>query len=147
MDFGLKIINEMPVYFIGVDLGQAQDHSALAVVERSDVLLGMNYVTYERERARRYRVVQLERVTLGTPYPDVVERVRRVTRQRSLAGKCTIVMDATGVGAPVLDQMRQSGLRCPIEAVILTGGDRETQGVDGFNVPKHDLVTGLRVRW
>jgi hypothetical protein len=47
------------------------------VVERAELVLDeMDWVTYERRRARRYRVRFLERLPLGTPYPDVVERVR-----------------------------------------------------------------------
>jgi hypothetical protein len=44
-------------YFVGLDLGQSRDHSALAVVERDEILLDeMDYATYERRRARRFRV-------------------------------------------------------------------------------------------
>jgi hypothetical protein len=86
-------------YFVGLDLGKSQDHSALAVVERDEIFEGeMGYVTYTRRRRRRYRVRFLERARLGTSYPNVVERVREVTQRPALAGRCTLVMDATGVG-------------------------------------------------
>jgi hypothetical protein len=112
---------EEPWYFVGLDLGQSRDYSALAVVERADVLLdGMDYATYERHRERRYRVRFLERIALGTPYPEVVERARRVVRTKPLVGRCTLVTDATGVGGPVLDLLRRAQL----------GWDR-TGGSDG----------------
>src|ERR1700722_20191054 len=61
-------------YFVGLDLGQRQDHSALAVVERDEVVLDeMDFARYEQRRARRFRVRFLERLRVGTPYPDVVE--------------------------------------------------------------------------
>src|SRR5260221_14228837 len=72
---GLMIASEAVTYFVGLDLGQRRDPSALAVVERAEILLDMDYVTYERRRSMRYRVRFLERVRLGTPYPDVVGRV------------------------------------------------------------------------
>jgi hypothetical protein len=141
-----QVLAEAPWYFVGLDLGQSWDHSALAVVERTDILLDeIDHTTYERLRERRYRVRFLERVALGTPYPEVVERVRAVVRAKPLVGRCTLVMDATGVGAPVLDLLRRAQLGCGIEPVILTGGERESHGDGVWCVPKQDLVTGLRV--
>jgi hypothetical protein len=134
------------VFFVGLDLGQSRDHSALAVVERTEIFLDeMDWVKYERRRTQRFRVRFAERVRLGTPYPDVVERVRRVVRSNPLAGRCTLVMDATEVGAPVLDILRRSNLGCAIEPVILTGGERESHTGGVWHVPQRDLVTGLRV--
>jgi hypothetical protein len=135
----------MPWYFVGLDLGQSRDHSALAVVERADLVLDeMDWITYERLRRVRFRVLFAERVRLGTPYPDVVERVRQVARNPQLAGRCALVMDATGVGAPVLDLLRQADLGCGIEAVILTGGERESHSGGLWRVPQRDVVAGLR---
>jgi hypothetical protein len=72
---------------VELDLGQMQDHSALAVVERDEIFVGeMDHATYERPRVRRFRMQFLERPALGTPYPTVVERVRQVVRQRPLMG-------------------------------------------------------------
>jgi hypothetical protein len=39
----------------------------------------------------------LERLELGTPYPEMVERVVRVTRSPELEGRCHLAVDATGV--------------------------------------------------
>ena len=127
-------------------MGKSQDHSAWAVVERDEILLDeMDHVTYERRRRRRFRVRFLERAPLGTTYPNVVERVREVVRRPALAGRCTLVMDATGVGAPVLDLLRLAHPGCCIVPVILTGGDRESHGGGVWNVPKREMVTGLLV--
>jgi hypothetical protein len=54
-------------------------------------------------------------------------------------------MDATGVGAAVLDLLRGADLRCGIEPVILTAGERERYQAGTWRVPKRDLITGLRV--
>jgi hypothetical protein len=53
-------------------------------------------------------------------------------------------MDATGVGAPMLDMLRQAGLGCGIEPVILTGGEKESHGGGAWHVPKRDLISGLQ---
>src|ERR1700730_2231958 len=87
----------------------------------------------------------LERLALGTSYTTVVERVRQVVRQRPLMSRCPLVMDATGVGAPVLDLMRVASLGCGIVPVNLTGGDRESNSGGVWNVPKQVLISGLLV--
>src|SRR6266478_6581622 len=93
--------------FVGLDLGQSVDPSALAVVERAELVLDeIDYVTYERRRAWRWRVLFLERMRLGMPYPAVVQRVREVVNRPQLVGRCDLAMDATGLGRPVLDMLR-----------------------------------------
>ena len=131
--------------FCRARLGQRRDHSALAVVERAEVFLELDRVTYERRRELRYRVRFLERVRLGTPYPNVVDRVREVLRRPALAGRCTLVLDATGVGAPVVDLLRAANLGCGIAPVILTGGERASHTRGAWHVPKQDVITGLQV--
>ncbi len=65
------VLSERARIFVGLDLGQSQDPSALSVVERAEVFPGeMDWVTYERRRPLRFRVLYLERMLLGTPYPS-----------------------------------------------------------------------------
>ena len=121
------VLLERARIFVGLDLGQRKDPSALSIVERAEVFPGeMDWVTYEQRRPMRFRVLYLERMLLGTPYPRVVERVRQVLRQSAQQGRCTLVMDATGLGTPVLDMMRAANLGCEIVPVLLTGGERES---------------------
>ena len=105
----------------------------------------LDRVTFERRRALRFRIPFLQRVRLGTPYPDVVDRVREFLRRPALPGRCTLVMDATGVGQPVLDMLRKANLGCSIAPVIMTGGERESHAGGLWHVPKRDLITGLQV--
>jgi hypothetical protein len=56
------------------------------------------------------------------------------------------VVDATGVGAPVVDLLRAAGIGERLVAVTITGSDDVTRGPGGdWRVPKRDLVTGLQV--
>src|SRR5438309_10323025 len=97
MGVGAGVLSERARIFVGLDLGQSQDPSALSIVERAEVFPGeMNWVSYERRRPLRFRVLYLERMLLGTPYPRVVERVRQVVRQSAQQGRCTLVMDEIG---------------------------------------------------
>jgi hypothetical protein len=136
-------------YFVGLDLGQRQDFTAVAVVQRT--------VGYARQfdhakwmencypEKTSYSASYLERMPLGMAYPDVVERVRKLLSHPRLAGAATLVVDGTGVGAPVVDLLRRAGLGCPIIAATITGGDRETRDGDYYRVPKRDLIAGLQV--
>ncbi|MCL6472539.1 MAG: hypothetical protein K6T91_06955 [Firmicutes bacterium] len=116
-------------FFLGLDLGQAQDYTALAVLERIE--------------NGEYHVRHLERFKLGTPYPAVVERVRMLMLTRPLLNRSVLVVDRTGVGAPVVDMFRLENLR-PI-AITITGGNSVSSGEGGYHVPKRDLVSTLQV--
>jgi len=125
------------MYYVGLDLGQKRDHSALAIVERIDHRLAFQGTAFDRLVVR-----YVERLPLGTPYPRVVERVREVVRSEELAGHCALVVDATGVGAPVVDMLRAARLGCELNAVVITGGER---GSGNGSVPKRDLMAELLV--
>ncbi len=117
-------------FFLGLDLGQVSDYTALAIVEkRTD---GM------------YHLRRLERLPLGTSYPDVARHVKDLLQTAELNGKTECVVDATGVGRPVVDMLREADV-WPLVAVTITGGDTVTQDGSDYRVPKHDLVSTLQV--
>jgi hypothetical protein len=139
------------MFYIGLDLGQKQDYTAIAIVERPDVGPGFQALPYYLRRGPARPPFQLlvrrvQRVSLGTPYPRVVEMVRDIACGQAFAGQCAVVVDGTGVGAPVVDMLRAAGLKCEITAVTITGGDRETgRGSLNVGVPKRDLISGLQL--
>jgi len=135
----------MSWYFVGLDLGQSRDYTALAAVERVETVGEWDPVQFARRKGTALRLRYLERMPLGTPYPEVVERVREVTRSAELAERCHLVVDATGVGRPVVDLLRQAGLTCRLMAAVITGGDGETLRAGYYGVPKRDLIVGLQV--
>ena len=47
----------------------------------------------------------VERMPLGMTYPRVVARVCEVIERPELRGRCELVVDATGVGAPVVEML------------------------------------------
>ena len=55
-------------YFVGLDLGQSQDFTALAVVERAEAAGEWDAATYAHRKHASLRLRHLERVALGTPY-------------------------------------------------------------------------------
>ena len=132
-------------FYLGLDLGQARDYSAIAVAERRVELTGArDPITYLDHTRTRIFVRHLERIPLRTPYPDVVARVRAITQQYA-GRKIKVVMDATGVGAAVRDMLSRAQLGVPLAGVTITGGHRVTYSYGDYHVPRHDLLANLRV--
>ena len=160
----LRVASERSHYYIGLDIGQKRDHTAMAIVERAQVIFaGRDPATYAPLERVEHRLRYLKRLPLGLPYsaedgePSVVQFVATMMgRLRSRYGgahgtaagdRFTLVADATGVGTPVVELLRQARLGCELVAVTITGGAKEAQTRDGWNVPKRDLVTGLQVMY
>jgi hypothetical protein len=87
-----------------------------------------------------FQVGHLERVPLGTPYPGIVSHVGRLLIK--LSGSPELVIDFTGVGRPIFDMFRYSGI-FPI-GVVITGGNTETRDGPICSVPKLTLVSLLQ---
>jgi hypothetical protein len=130
---------------VGLDLGLRRDYSAIAVLEFTEEVDGTrDPVTMDFRRERVIRLRHVERVRLGTPYNAVVEHVGKLVHDPRLQG-CTLVADATGVGAPVVELLRAARLPCRLIAAQITGGSGESSDGEYHRVPKRDLVVGLQV--
>ncbi len=127
------------MFYVGLDLGQRQDFSALAVVEFAEQKFA--WMPASRELSVRH----LERMELGTPYPRVVERVCYVMRHPKIVNQSRLVVDATGVGAPVVDLLRSARLGVSLTTVTITSGERARGQGERWHVPRGDLLAGLEV--
>jgi hypothetical protein len=134
-------------FFLGVDLGQRQDPSAVVIVERTRVEYGdRDLAYYARRKEYRLAVRYVEPFPLETPYEDVVQQIGHLVRSGELRRNCQTVVDATGVGIPVLEMMRRANYTCPIVPVMIGSGltaSRDATGV--WHVPKPELVTRLQL--
>ncbi len=158
-------------FILGVDLGQAQDYTAITILERTSVdtgrtkeirrqvstVTGGNYADswtrYRRPAStvitkiteNHYQAQYLERLTIGTPYPAQVARIKALhDRLKADTGTVpALVADATGVGRPVIDMLRAVGLS-PV-AITVTGGDAVNRDGRDYRVPKRDLVSTVSV--
>ena len=61
------------MYYVGLDLGQKRDYSAVIAIERVDHRRAFQGTEFEKLNVR-----YIERLPLGTPYPVVVERMREI---------------------------------------------------------------------
>lgn len=140
------MLREKPRFSVGVDLGQAQDYTAIAVVESARVVLPeRDPITWSFRTEVLHSCRHAERVPLEVPYPDVAAHVSRLVQRAKAEGAVTVVVDATGVGAPVVDLLRRGGLGCRVIPVVITGGETESNDGVRYRVPKRDLMAGLQV--
>ena len=130
-------------WIISADLGQANDYTAISVLER--VITGGGVIGPDRNGERTINLVHLER-TRGAEYPAIVDRLKQIYRSPALIDKTkAVVIDYTGLGRPVYDMMRQAGFYWSLNAISITGGNDMTQGDRSYNVPKRELVSALQI--
>ncbi len=110
---------------IGVDIGQKRDPTALCVAHDEPRLV-------DGRTERHFLVRYLNRLPLGTPYPAVADRVAYIADQaRERTRDATIVyVDATGVGQPVVDLLRERVHRAQVVAVYFTHGDQRSEALE-----------------
>lgn len=135
-------------FALGLDLGQTIDPTALCVVERiveAKVPREVATDLIEVAAPPRYECRWLMRMPLQTSYPDVISFVANRLSLSPLHDNCRLVIDATGVGRPIVDMFSRAGLR-PI-GVTITAGDSEHRDPDGssnYRVAKILLVSRLQ---
>lgn len=145
----------MNIVGIGVDIGQKVDPTALVVAEMVSRTLpplpperGSLLVPMPRQETA-YMVRHLERLPLGTSYPAVGERLAEVVKnvQAIKRGRVCLIVDATGVGTPVVDILkdRLASVSYQLVPVTFTHGDRLTRGAAGaISLGKAYLVSMLQ---
>lgn len=143
----LDALSRRPVIRIGVDLGQSQDYSALAVTEQ-----------IERDGKPAFVVRTIERLPLGSTYAAAAERVAFILgelRRKSDADEADgrpgvrleCVIDRSGVGAAAVELFRERGVR-PLVEVTIVGGDAVTERADDGRIMmgKVHMITRMRVQ-
>jgi hypothetical protein len=152
----------------GVDLGQAADFSAIAVLKKEIVppetaLFAPTGATPSNrlvEGSFVYDLVYLKRPKLGTPYDVIAKRVADLICELEPQGafgelgQVTLSVDGTGVGRGVADMLRTEFQRrgatsravpkVDFRAVSVTGSNtslKRPTRTDGYwSVPKRDLI-------
>jgi hypothetical protein len=139
----------MPFY-VGLDLGQSSDFTALAVAQ------GVREVNEEGKVESSLHLRHLERYPLRTPYTEIADGVAALMRSEQLDGyeydpsrrrtvktRSELFVDKTGVGAGVTDLLKAKGI--VFTAITIHGGEKVHKENGAFNVPKKDLVAALEV--
>jgi hypothetical protein len=133
-------------HYLGVDLGQKNDYTAICILERSLVVTGeRSPVTFEYPTEKRFLIRYLERLPLGTPYPAIVKHVAALTRHPDLSLNKILAVDCTGVGQPVVDLFRTEPLGCRIVPVTLTSGAAAARHGEAWHIPRDQLLSALEL--
>jgi hypothetical protein len=161
-----------PRFFVGVDLGQANDYTAISIVEarsqrvgedgrpagmpqqnlsrRSDDKLGTLIDVRHLERFRNVDYSALaERIVELAEAPALRAEQPYFTYHDGFKLRNTrplppgIAVDATGVGRPVCNLLTGYGLE--FKAITITGGSEQHYSRGFYYVPKRDLISALQV--
>ncbi len=131
--------------FFGLDLGRRQDPSALAILERRHDYTGRrDPVTFALELKLRFVLRHVESFPLGTDYFEIVRRIRKLIQIADPLK--TLVIDASGVGAPIVEAFRATRLNANLIPITITGsGQPHPDPHGGYLVPRSVLISNLRI--
>ncbi|GLR91327.1 hypothetical protein [Bradyrhizobium iriomotense] len=135
-------------WYVGVDLGQSTDPTAICVLNHRVIPLDKwtrneTTRTTRQERTEYFDVRHLERLPLGMSYPQQIQRVADLLARPPLnLLKPKLVIDETGVGRPVGDMFDAAGLR-PNRITITAGLEATQHGANTWHVPKGLLISNL----
>ena len=157
-----------PRYSVGVDLGQANDFTAIAVLAKKIVSpetamfspVGQHPGNRLVEGDTVFDLVYLKRPKLGTPYDTIAKRVADLVCELEPQGafgelgQVTLSVDGTGVGRGVVDMLdsefkrrgttSKSVPKIDFRRVSVTGSQtqlKRPERAQGYwSVPKKDLV-------
>lgn len=126
-------------WFIGLELGLSDEHTAFAVIQRLQPYDDLNSV--------QHAVRHLERFPLGTSYPAIADRLGHLFQdEKFVQRQGTLVVDRTGTGTPVIDLIRRRDWHACLRPVTFTAGNEAQQAEHGgWLVPKPELVAAFQV--
>jgi len=139
-----------------IDLGQVNDFTAVAVVQRlrhfsteplipggrlKPGLVSLPAQLGEAKPRDQLRIRALKRLPLGLSYVEQAQQLAVLLADPVLSGAETFV-DATGCGLPVCDILTAAGVRHT--PIVITGGSEVVQRDRGYAVSKLLLVSRLQ---
>src|SRR5215204_3815268 len=140
-----------PTYYVGLDLGQSADYTALAVIQKVPT-----YDPKTGKHTKELHLKHLERYPLKTPYTDIADHVKSLLSGPPFTDDISdgfrvrkpvteLIVDKTGVGVAVTDLLKER--RLGFFSVTITGMGQKANrtGSRDYSVPKQDLVSALEV--
>jgi len=135
-----------PLVIVGVDIGQKVDPTAVCVCEverrevepsrmefpkRGGLFESNDMIRIPAKVDEVYVARHVGRLPLGTSYPDIARHIAELVESLVKRGisRPRIIVDSTGVGAPVVDILREAlkGRSRDLIAATFTHGDKYTQ--------------------
>lgn len=127
-------------YWIGADLGQANDFSSVVVIKDQQLPIydGIRVVLGARNRT----IVYADKFR-GVSYVDVVDHLIKLRNALPFGGKSELVIDGTSIGRVVSDMLWEQGV--DHAAVQMTGGQEWRRSGRYVNASKTLLIENLAV--
>jgi hypothetical protein len=100
----LEKINKANLYgtfYAGLDIGKQIDHTVIAIIQKID---------------DKRKLIYKHQFPLETPYPDIIGHVARANQIFKLTN---ILIDKTGVGDVIVDEIEETGIR-NVQGLFLT---------------------------
>ena len=98
--------NKKGAYYVGIDFGKHQDHSAIAITQE--------------QSAYNLRLTYLREFQLETPYSTVIANIQTLNAQYRFRGG---YLDQTGVGEPAYEEVRK--FAPTIKGIVLTARSKQ----------------------
>jgi len=145
--------------YVGLDIGQSMDYTACVLLQHVRIYeveptilrdpsqappLDSKPAKPASEPIDEYRVRYAERLPLGTSYVEVIRHVATLLNAIKPLGNSTLILDATGVGRPIVDMFNAAGLGLKPVAVQVHGGSATNYDKGTWHVPKRDLVSSAK---
>lgn len=152
----------------GIDLGSKHDYTAIILLEvekrikegeaerlgfahlpleaRKQIIRNGKYLGQRVGTENHFIARLVTRLPLGTTYPKVVSYLKNIDRQlaeRTGGEDVFYVVDATGLGQPVVDYLAPELGRGHVKSVYITGGQKTHFDKHELHVPKPQLVSML----
>jgi len=137
-------------WLLGFDLGQRRDFTALTTLSCEWTIEGRDPVSWDWIRVPRLILRDIERFPLGTSYLLYTQVLD--DRLSHIAGlvppwttpNVTLIVDAGGPGAPVVDELRRARLNLTLKPLVITAGHEPGVTSGGWlTVPRKVLLTNL----
>lgn len=136
----------MKEWIIAIDIAKNHDRTAIVVAQKSTEFVKDGRVLSYLD------VLDLQMVEQMT-YPDLARYIRKLDLHADLHGNNELIVDSTGVGEAVCDNLVDIGLNP--NRIVFTGGDnasiKVTASSNGlmnrktYNVPKTELIDTLKL--
>ncbi len=143
----------------GLDLGQSEDPSALALVCNIEQIHSPhNWIDSTHPVTQTWQLIATKVFPLGTAYTSIATQTRQAIERFKLqypTAPVTLSADATGIGRPALEIIYQELTSKPgqpqarLEGIVFTAAGQHTKTshptlpVDLFHVPKLDMIENL----
>jgi hypothetical protein len=143
-------------YIISVDLGTSVDFTAVAAISKevygsqSKDDWSFHDGEFWQEPKTTYSLLRIKRLPLGLDYTTIINHIAALKAQTDEYCQqfrpyhdSDLVLDATGVGRPVVDMFTKAGFK-PVAITISGGQEPVNHGSRRWSVPRTTLLMGLR---